>query len=221
MITGHLIALLAAALVATHAYAFPYFSGGSTVRTERSFSLGRRFTDPWVNKVFSDNILLTLARMDGNITKPTDIRWDEVTKPQTFSFSLAPGELFAFHEDVLDQYKGKPIKTMKSHFNYSDGFRSSGALFGDGVCHLASLLYWAAKSAGLEAEVPANHNFAPIPQVPREYGVSIYYMPGAPTANARQNLYITNSLADPVRFLFASDGQTLTIRVIQETGNLN
>ena len=221
MIAAHLFALLAATLVATHVYAFPYFSGGSTVRAERSFSLTNRFADPWVNNVFSDNILLTLARMDGNITKPADIRWDEVTKPQTFSFSLAPGEVFSFHEDVLDQYKGKPIKTTNSHFNYSDGFRTSGALFGDGVCHLASLLYWTAKSAGLETYAAVNHNFAPIPEVPREYGVSIYYMPGAPAANARQNLYITNTFPDPVRFLFVNDGQALTIRVIQETGNLN
>lgn len=211
MIAAHLIAVLAATFIATQAYAFPYFSGGSTVRAQRSFSLAQRYADPWVNQVFSDNILLTLARMDGKITQ----------NPQTFSFTLDPGEVFSFHEDVLDQYKGKIARTTNSHFNYSDGFRTSGALFGDGVCHLASLLYWTAKSAGLEAEAPVNHNFAPIPEVPREYGVSIYYMPGTSAANARQNLYITNTLSDPVRFLFVNDGQTLTIRVIQETGNFN
>lgn len=221
MITARLFALLATALLATHVYAFPYFSGGSTVRAERSFSLAQRYSNPWVNKVFSDNILLTLARMDGKISQSSDIQWDEITKPQTFLFTLAPGEVFSFHEDVLDQYKGKPIKTTNSHFNYSDGFLSSGALFGDGVCHLASLLYWTAKSAGLDAYAAVNHNFAPIPEVPREYGVSIYYMPGTSAANARQNLYITNTLSDPVRFLFVNDGQALTIRVIQETGNFN
>lgn len=216
MIAAHLIAVLAATFIATQAYAFPYFSGGAAVRAERSFSLAQRYRDPWVNQVFSDNILLTLARMDGDVSQPADIRWDEVTKPQTFSFSLAPGEVFSFHEDVLDQYKGKVARTTNSHFNYSDGFRTSGALFGDGVCHLASLLYRAAKNAGLDAYAPTNHDFATIAEVPREFGVSIYYMPNQTSTNARQNLYITNTKNNPIQFVFTNDGTNLSVRIIEQ-----
>lgn len=129
--------------------------------------------------------------MDRSVSQSQNISWAEVTKPRTFMLTLNPGELFAFHEDVLDQYKGKPIKTMNSHFNYGDGFQSSGLLYGDGVCHLASLLYWAARDAGLDTYAPTNHNFANIPEVPREFGVSIYFMPGQTGTNDGTDLSVS------------------------------
>lgn len=78
----------------------------------------------------------------------------------------------------------------------------------------ASLLYWAAKDAGLAALAPTNHDFASIPEVPKEYGVSIYFTPGAHDANAKQNLYITNTFDKPVHFTFAYDGTSLSVKVI-------
>lgn len=183
---------------------------------QSQFSLEKRYANAWVNDVFRDNILLTLVRMDGSVNQPQTIAWQEVTKPRSFFVSLNPGEVFAFHEDVLDQYKGKPIKTMKSHFNYSDGFKSSGSLYGDGVCHLASLLYQAAKNAGLDAFAPTNHNFASIPEVPREFGVSIYFSPNQKEANARQNLYIINTKDTPIQFVFENDGTNLSVRITQQ-----
>jgi vancomycin resistance protein YoaR len=103
---------------------------------------------------------------------------------------------------------------MNAHFNYDDGFKSDGYLTGDGVCHLASIIYWAAKDAGLAALAPTNHNFATIPEVPKEYGVAIYYIPGSHDTNAKQNLYITNTFDKPVQFAFAYDGTSLTVKVI-------
>ncbi|MEK7119285.1 MAG: VanW family protein [Patescibacteria group bacterium] len=182
---------------------------------QSQFSLEKRYANAWVNDVFKDNILLTLGRMDSSIDQSKTISWQEVTKPRSFSVTLNPGELFAFHEDVLDQYKGKPIKTMKSHFNYSDGFKSSGYLYGDGICHLASLLYRAAKNAGLDAYAPTNHDFAAIPEIPREFGVSIYFSPNQKEASERQNLYITNTKDKPIQFVFDNDGANLSVRIIE------
>jgi hypothetical protein len=168
------------------------------VRSERSFSLTDRYPDKEVNDVFRFNILHTLDLMNS----------------KTYSFTLNPGEVFAFHEDVLPQFQGRIVQTMRAHFNYADGFKSDGYLSGDGVCHLASLMYWAAKDAGLAALAPTNHDFATIPEVPKEYGVSIFYNPATHEANEKQNLYITNTFDTTVRFAFVVDATNLTVKVI-------
>ena len=209
-----LLAFAIYAITATRTVAGDYLLGTESVRAERTFSLASRYPNQWVSDIFRDNILLTLSHMDNDITDPADIDWSSVVKPQSYSFTLHPGEVFAFHEDVLPQFEGMVAKTMHAHFNYTDGFKSDGYLMGDGVCHLASLLFWAAKEAGLEALAPTNHDFAEIAEVPKEYGVSIYYSPGAHDSNARQNLYITNTWNKPANFVFEFDGTHLTVKVI-------
>jgi vancomycin resistance protein YoaR len=193
-----LLAFAIYALTATKNMAGDYLLGTQNVRSERRFSLADRYPDPWVNDVFRYNILHALDRMNA----------------KSYSFTLNPGEVFAFHEDVLPEFEGRVNVTMGSHFNYQDGFKSDGYLSGDGVCHLASLLYWTAKDAGLTALAPTNHDFATIPEVPKEYGVSIFYNPGAHDSNAKQNLYITNTFDKAVQFAFAYDGNALTVKVI-------
>lgn len=167
-------------------------AGRQNVRAERSFSLADRYPDRGVNDVFRYNIVHTLDRMDA----------------KSYSFMLQPGQVFAFHEDALPEFQGKIAATMRAHFNYTDGFKSDGWLMGDGVCHLASLLYWAARDAGLSALAPTNHDFATIPEVPKEYGVSIF------AYDPKQNLYITNTFDKPVQFAFAVTGTNLTVKVI-------
>ncbi|HKC05172.1 MAG TPA: VanW family protein, partial [Patescibacteria group bacterium] len=81
---------------------------------------------------------------------------------------------------------------------------------GDGVCHLASLISWAAKDAGLDVYVPARHDFAKINDVPKEYGVSIN------SNKPYGNLYITNNFDKPVTFNFNYDGTNLTVSVSKE-----
>ncbi|QQG40847.1 MAG: VanW family protein [Candidatus Levyibacteriota bacterium] len=179
------------------------------VLAKRTMSLENRYPDAWVNKVFKDNILLTIAYMK-NEAKPGLI--DE-KKPFSYEFTLKPREMFAFHDDVLTEYKGKVAKTSNAHFNYQEGFKSDGYLFGDGVCHLASLMYWAAKEAKLEAVAPTNHDFREIPDVPREYGVSIYNAPGETGANSKQNLYIKNNQNKSVVFRFAYNEDALKLTV--------
>ena len=123
-------------------------------------SLENRYENVYVNDVFKDNILLTLRYLEGSVAEVDKISWEEVNKPFKYEFSLKPGEEFAFHDTTLPEYTKNVVKTTNAHFNYQDGFKSDGYLFGDGVCHLASLIYWVAKDAGLEAVSPTNHNFA-------------------------------------------------------------
>ena len=209
-----LLALAMYAISATKTMASDYVLGSSSVRSERSFSMTDRYPDPWVSNVFRDNILLTLAYMNGRVTNPAKIDWSAVEKPQTYSFSLKPNEVFAFHKDVLPQFEGKVVKTMNANFASDTGYKSDGWLVGDGVCHLASILYWAAKDAGLTTIAPTNHDFANIPEVPKQFGVAIYYTPATRSSNIQQNLYITNTMDKPVEFAFAYDGKNLTVKVI-------
>ncbi|MCJ7805448.1 VanW family protein [Patescibacteria group bacterium] len=178
-------------------------------------SLNERYGNAFVNDVFKDNILLTLNYLDGAIESPKDISWSEVKKPFRYEFTLKPGEGFAFHDKLLPEYSGRVVKTTNAHFNFQDGFKSDGYLTGDGVCHLASLIYWVAKEAGLTAVAPANHDFANIPGVPREYGVSIYVRPDDPTGSALQNLYITNNRENPIRFVFDYKNSVLSVGIFE------
>jgi hypothetical protein len=188
----------------------------NVVLASHSFSLEDRYGNDFVNTVFKDNILLTLAYLDGTVQSKTDISWGEVTSPLHYEFELQPGQRFAFHDQILPEYKEGVAKTTNAHFNYQDGFKSDGYLTGDGVCHLASLIFWAAKDAGLDAVAPTDHDFAKIPDVPKEYGVSIYALPGAFELSARQNLYITNNLDKPVGFVFKFNGDSLTVDIVKE-----
>ncbi len=184
------------------------------ILSSKSISLEKRYDNKFVNDVFKDNILLTLNYMAGRVKTKSDIIWEDIEKPRNYKFDLKPGESFAFHNQILDAYNKNVVKTTNARFNFEDGFKSSGYLFGDGVCHLASILYWAAVDAGLSAHSP-NHNFANINEVPKEYGVSIYFLPGGFEKSARENLYITNSFDTPVSFSFSYDGKLLSVNIVK------
>jgi hypothetical protein len=193
-----------------------FFGTPDVVLDTHSFSLKNRYNVGFVNDVFRDNILLTLAYMNGSVQDKTQISWDKINSPFSSEFSLEPGQGFAFHDQILPEYNKNVVKTTNAHFNYHDGFKSDGYLMGDGVCHLASFIYLVAKDSGLTAVSPTDHDFAKIPDVPKEYGVSIYDLPGAFETSARQNLYITNNLDKPVSFKFNYDGEFLTIDVVKK-----
>jgi hypothetical protein len=182
------------------------------VLATREISLQDRYPNRSVNEVFKENILLNLAYMRGLTRAGTTVDWDQVTKPFSYKMTLRPGETFAFHDDVLPSYKSNALKTTNAHFNSQEGFKSDGYLVGDGVCHLASLMYWASKSAGLASLAPTNHNFANIPEVPKEYGVSIYAAPGD-SSDQRQNLYIKNDKTKPIAFVFSYENNVLKVDV--------
>lgn len=184
---------------------------------QHEFSLSNRYGNSYVNDVFKDNVLLTIKYTTGTKIDPKTIDWKILEKPFVYKMNLKPGEIFAFHDDVLPQYKGKVIKTTNAHFNFAEGFKSDGYLTGDGVCHLASLLYWVAKDAGLSVYAPTNHNFAPVPEVPKEFGVSIYNYPGRSSSNELQNLYITNNRNKDIVFEYKLEGEHLKISVFESS----
>lgn len=192
-------------------------SGGNQNLTlaQKEMSLDNRFENKFVNDVFKDNILLNLAYMDGRVRSPKDIKWDEVGKQFQYEFHLYPNKTFAYHEDVEDKYRGKVEKTTNAHFNAQEGFKTDGYLFGDGICHLASLIHWVAEEAGLFVEAPTNHNFANIPDIPKEHGVSIYSNPWSKSSNALQNLYITNNKAKPIAFKFEYRNNKVKVSVVE------
>lgn len=178
-------------------------------------SLGDRYDVPSVNDVFKDNILLNAAYLRGTQVVGGEVNWDSVRAPFTYDFVLKPGETFAFHDQVLSQYNSSVVKTTNAHFNSAEGFKSDGYLVGDGVCHFASLIYWSAKDAGLDAYAPKNHDFAKINEVPKEYGVAIYTSAVSKEASAGENLYITNNKNAPVEFKFNYDGNNLQVSAIE------
>lgn len=187
----------------------------------REISLENRQPDRWVNGVFKDNILLAMSYLKEDVRSSKDIDWDKIRKPFKYEIVLKPNEIFAFHDDLLPQYKGRVTKTTNSYFNYDDGYKSDGYLMGDGVCHLASLINWAAKEAELDVLSPVRHDFAEIPDVPREFGVSIYSNPYTSGANARQNMYIRNNFENDVIFAFDYDGEILKLSVFEDISGSN
>lgn len=213
MITNTLTNISTAAIVTISAQLVSPLVQGHILATHQ-ISLDERFSVKSVSDVFKDNILLNLAYMDGKI-KDAQIKWDELEKPAKFEFSLDPGKTFAFHDDVLDQYKDSLVKTTQAHFNSQEGFKTDGYLFGDGVCHLASIIYWVAKDAGLSADAPTNHDFMAIPEISKEYGVSIYSNPFSKGSNAQQNLYVTNNKSKKITFKFDYDGTNLKVSAIE------
>lgn len=187
----------------------PFSLPQEQVLGSHTISLEQRQPDRYINSVFKYNILLTLAYLEGNLKS------DELIGLDNVEFTLQPGQVFAFHEDVLPEYKDKVVRVTGAHFGGTDGFKSDGYLMGNGVCHLASLIYMTAKNAGLEAHAPTNHNFAAINQVPKEYGASIYFNPGSEAANARQNVYVVNNKSNPVTFRFTYDGDNLNLAIVE------
>lgn len=183
------------------------------VLASRVISLDKRYPNPFVNEIFKENILLNLAYMRGIVDPSKKVDWVKVTEPFTYSLTLRPGEVFAFHDDVTPEFEQENIKTTNAHFNSQEGFKSDGYLVGDGVCHLASLIYWAAKSAGVETVAPTRHDFANIPQVPKEFGVSIYATPGKNDGDERQNLYIKNDKEKTIAFVFSYENSQLKVDV--------
>lgn len=204
---SQLLSIIAAATAVTYHTNF-----GQTLLAQKDFSLADRYAVPSVNQVMADNILLTLSYMSGKkVTSQPN--WNFVEKPFTYTFKLNPGQTFAFHDDVLPQFQGKIVKTTNSHFNAQEGFKYDGWLFGDGVCHLASFMNIVARNAGLNVLSPVPHDFAKIPDVPRQFGVSIYDAPGSSTGDQMQNLYVTNNKNKPIAFVFEYKNHDLKIEV--------
>lgn len=209
------LANIAAATIVTFSAQLVTPAIPAQVLASQEISLENRYPVKSVSDVMRDNILLNLSYMDGKIKSRNEINWDEIKKPFTIQFKLDPGQAFAFHDDILKEYEGKIVKTTQAHFNAQEGFKSDGYLFGDGVCHLASLIYWVAKDANLDAKAPTNHDFMAIPEIEKQNGVSIYSNPYSKGSNPQQNLYITNTKGVPVTFKFEYNGEKLKLAILE------
>lgn len=214
MITNQLASISAAALLTFGQLTLPVTQPAPQVLASHEISLDDRYPVKSVSDVFKDNILLNIAYLDGKVTSKDSLNWDEIEKPFHYELTLQPGQVFAFHDDVLDQYKGKIGYTTHAHFTGQEGFKSDGYLYGDGVCHLASLIYWVAKDARLDAVAPTNHDFMNIPKIPKQYGVAIYDNPATPGSNAKQNLYVTNNKDKTVTLVFDYANDNLKISAV-------
>lgn len=195
----------------------PAPSVSEAVLAERQFSLDNRHQVASVNEVFKKNIWLNLAYLQSSVSGQKDVDWTQAQQPTEFSVTLLPEQTFAYHDHVLPEYEATVALTTKAHFNYDEGFVSDGFLYGDGVCHLASLLNWAAQDAGLDVLVTKKHSIAKIPDVPDEYGVSIYTIQSVPNSGERNNLYITNNLDRAVRFQFVYEVDRLRVVISTPT----
>jgi hypothetical protein len=182
---------------------------------ERSMSLDHRQVNKPLNDIYKDNILLNMAYMRGVVTKGSQVDWDLVRKPFDYQVDLQPGQTFAFHDLVRAEYAGKVAFTTNSHFGGEEGYKFDGTMYGMGVCHLASVINWAAKDAGLNPVAPTNHDFYAINEIPKEHGVAIYADPNAVGVSQLQNLYITNNKEKTVTFRFNFDGDNLKVTVLQ------
>ncbi len=191
----------------------------TAILSSHEISLEKRYEVKSVSEVFKDNILLNLAYMRGLVQANNKITWDEVKQPFHYEFRLDPNKTFAYHDDILAEYKDSLVKTTQAHFNASEGFKTDGYLYGDGVCHLASLIYWVAKDADLDAKAPTNHDFMVIPEIERQFGVSIYSNPYSKGSHAQQNLYITNNRASDIKFVFDYNGDKLRVTAVEDNYN--
>jgi hypothetical protein len=172
------------------------------VLAQHEMSLANRYAVASVNEVMKKNILLNLSYLAKSVQSKSEVDWEKVGEPFAYTLALAPGKTFAYHDDVLPEFQANLQQTTNAHFSSDEGFVTDGYLFGDGVCHLASLINWVAQDAGLAVLVTKNHNFANIPEVPKEYGVSIYTIKGQVGSGARNNLYITNNHDHAIQFHF-------------------
>lgn len=184
-----------------------------TLLAQHDMDLSIRYANPAINDVFKNNILLNIAYISGRVQHADQVNWEDMKRPNKYEFTLQPGQMFAYHDGILPEYQKDIVKVGGSHFGAQDGYVSSGYLYGDGVCHFASLLHWAALDAGLEVVAPTNHNFAMIPGIAPVYGTAIYYDPGQPAVSAAQNLYIRNTFDHPVTISIESSGDRVSVRV--------
>jgi hypothetical protein len=201
--------------------------GGNTpdgILARESLDLTKRVPDPVVTRIFADNILLNLHYMKGDISDVSyeprkgevrTILWDKVREPFSFSIKISPGEVFSFHDIVLPEFEGRKFKTGWTQFSRVEGYKIFDGLWGNGVCHLATLINWVSTEAGLKVTARVNHDFFLVPGVDRRYGTSIVYIPESYTTKL-QNLYVDNPFSFPVVFEFEANADRVNLSVIKD-----
>jgi len=197
----------------------------SEVLARESLDMTKRNPDKAVSDIFRDNILLNLHYMYGDVEKVkiestnnsneyVDINWDKVREPLNFSLVLEPGELLAFHDELLPEFRNLKVKSGWTKFSVAEGYKVLDGLSGNGVCHLATLINWVSSEAGLGVTAKVNHDFYPVPGIDRKYGTSIIYLPGEITTQM-QNLYVINNTGKQVKFVFKADYYKVELSILK------
>lgn len=177
-------------------------SKNQVVLSERALIFDEFNLGDYADGILSFNILRYFHFLKGDAE---EFVGNEVREPFEGRLVLNPGEVFAYHPEVLDEYQDAVAITPETDLSLADGYKALEGLSANGVCYSASLFNWVASEAGLEVVAKVNHDFFPVPGVPREYGTSIYHLAGSHSSRL-QNLYIRNSYEFPVEFCyFASD----------------
>lgn len=166
--------------------------------------LSQRHPNAQINEGFKENILLNL---------------DFLNQAGNGKIVLQPGEVFAFHKNILPEFNENTVVTQESEYRPKEGYKLVAGLYGNGVCHLASLMNWVASEAGLAVTAQVNHNFAPVPGIDKKYGTSIKFYPNIGGTSERQNLYIRNNQDLPVLFSFKLEGNWLWFSILKLTLN--
>lgn len=201
-----LSSILSASLLLTRPAQMPVagFSGQLiepwvTVLASEILDLSQRYPVESVNEGFKENILVNLSYFK---------------KINNGRLILRPNEVFTFHNQILPEFKKEKIITQESTYSAKDGYKLVAGLYGNGVCHLASVMNWVATEAGLEVTALVNHDFAPVAGVDQKYGTSIKYSPNIGGTAERQNLYIRNTKDYPVEFIFILEGENLRFSIL-------
>jgi len=177
------------------------------ILAEHTLNLEERLPDSeFGNEVFKYNILLALKYIEGD---------PDLGEPFIAEVELQPGEVFAFQENLLPEFENKNVKTGWTKYIAQEGYKPLSGLYGNGVCHLASLINWVAADAGLEVTALANHNFWPVPGVPKEYGTSIRYLADNSWKTKNQNLYLENTFDYSVKLIFEASDKEVYLRVVK------
>jgi hypothetical protein len=177
------------------------------VLAEHVLNLNERLPDSeFGNEVFKYNILLALKYIEADPDLPDSF---------TAEVELQPGEVFAFQENLLPEFEKKTVKTGWSKYVAQEGYKPLAGLYGNGVCHLASLINWVASDAGLKVTAPANHNFWPVPGVPKEYGTAIRYLADGGWKTENQNLYVENIFDYPIKLVFNCSSDKVELKIIK------
>lgn len=192
------------------------------ILAEHALDLNSRLPDKVGSEVFADNILLTLHYLKGDVGgikvnqgELGGVDWRKARESFEASFILEPGEVFAYHDTVSPEFKNEKIKTSNAHFTLKEGYKPLAGLPGNGVCHLASLINWVASDAGLGVMARVNHDFFPVPGVPKENGTSIRWGPNGEFNSRNQNLYIKNNFDFPVIFEFIANEEMVILKILK------
>lgn len=172
------------------------------ILAQEAMDLSIRNPNENINEGFKQNILVNLGYL-------------KEVNPR--GIVLSPGEMFAFHKNILPEFMEEKIITQNSEFRPQDGYLSVAGLYGNGVCHLASLMNWVATEAGLEVTARVNHDYAPVPGIDRQFGTSIKFYPNIGGTSERQNLYIKNTLDYPVRLVLEKKNDWLHFYIEKAT----